>query len=362
MSMRRFINLVENAAVQTLTLFHGTSAENAFSILSGKAFHGFPDRGIETDAGVSFTTDFDVAERFAEGAYYGDAGTPVVIAVDKLRLEHDGHRVVQWVRPDGRGRNEREWRVLGTSIPTSAITAVYINGRHHSPAEAPEALRKTLLSDFLGSLTPDDTGREIVGGMVVRFEGFTDYCQQDALDRCALPPDDPRHLASFDAVYGEILTQWEREEGQAPSAHGFAGDDDYPILWASFEHVGKMIAEGQGKPFITVTTEWGTVRVWTNPTPMMANRLLMSFQHGVRGLVYPDMVLLWDAEQAIHSDIAHGFRPDAEWQGFAVVPQDDDLVVGEYDDDKPSWITKNGYAVHAFVDDEARIERLFSKA
>ena len=91
------------------------------------------------------------------------------------------------------------------------------------------------IGDFLASLTPDDVGREeFDGGWVVRFEGFSDLCLQDVDERLALPPGDPRHLPSQEAVYAEVLEGWKREEGADPSATGFSGDEGNPAQWAAY--------------------------------------------------------------------------------------------------------------------------------
>jgi hypothetical protein len=88
--------------------------------------------------------------------------------------------------------------------------------------------------DFLAELSPDDTGRQQIGPLTIRFEGFTDLCIQDALERTSLPDSDPRHLAQYETVYDECLASWAREEGTQPRETGFAGCETNPTLWAVF--------------------------------------------------------------------------------------------------------------------------------
>ncbi len=89
--------------------------------------------------------------------------------------------------------------------------------------------------NYIEELTPDDVGREVFdGGWILRFEGFTDECINDASERCTLPSDDPRHLSDFDDVYAEVYSQWRTEEGIAPIEENMAGDEDYPILYSIF--------------------------------------------------------------------------------------------------------------------------------
>ena len=76
---------------------------------------------------------------------------------------------------------------------------------------------------FIESLTCEDTGREEIGGLIVRYEGFSGLCQSDAVARCQLPASDPRHLSSHEAVYDEVFNQWETEENEPPMDSGFSG-------------------------------------------------------------------------------------------------------------------------------------------
>jgi len=93
---------------------------------------------------------------------------------------------------------------------------------------------KTGLADE-PSLNPDDVGVEQIGPYHVHFEGFTDECQQDAERRCNLPSDNPRHLANYDDVYKEVIRDFVRREGgKKPLKVGFAGYQDYPVIYAVF--------------------------------------------------------------------------------------------------------------------------------
>jgi hypothetical protein len=93
------------------------------------------------------------------------------------------------------------------------------------------------IEDFVQSLNPDDVGVEEIGPYHVHFEGFTDECQQDAERRCNLPSDNPRHLASYDDVYKEVIRDFARREGgKKPLKVGFAGYQDYPVIYAVFEN------------------------------------------------------------------------------------------------------------------------------
>lgn len=87
---------------------------------------------------------------------------------------------------------------------------------------------------FLSELTAGDTGREEIAGRVLRFEGFTDLCIQDAVARTRLPPADARHLTSFEAVYDEVLAGWSEEEGKPVIDTGFCGSSENPIIWALY--------------------------------------------------------------------------------------------------------------------------------
>jgi hypothetical protein len=103
--------------------------------------------------------------------------------------------------------------------------------------------------NLLDELTADDTGREQFGDYVLRFEGFTDWCQQDAAERCDLPDGDPRKLKYYEDVYDEVLQGWTKEEGSTPLDKGFAGDEDYPVQWAIFKKrdVEENFADGKVK-------------------------------------------------------------------------------------------------------------------
>jgi len=91
------------------------------------------------------------------------------------------------------------------------------------------------IENFVQSLNPDDVGVEQIGPYHVHFEGFTDECQQDAERRCNLPSDNPRHLANYDDVYKEVIRDFVRREGgKKPLKVGFAGYQDYPVIYAVF--------------------------------------------------------------------------------------------------------------------------------
>lgn len=99
---------------------------------------------------------------------------------------------------------------------------------------APALIDMDEVHSFLADLSPDDTGRQEFGSGVLRFEGFTDLCIDDAVARTKLPSSDPRHLATFEDVYAEVLAGWQREEGKAPGETGFSGSDSNPTIWAVF--------------------------------------------------------------------------------------------------------------------------------
>ena len=93
------------------------------------------------------------------------------------------------------------------------------------------------IENFVQSLNPDDVGVEQIGPYHVHFEGFTDECQQDAERRCNLPSDNPRYLANYDDVYKEVIRDFVRREGgKKPLKVGFAGYQDYPVIYAVFDN------------------------------------------------------------------------------------------------------------------------------
>ena len=92
------------------------------------------------------------------------------------------------------------------------------------------------VEDFLFSLGPDDVGVEEMGPYRIHFEGFSDWCQQDAQERCTLPASDPRHLPSYEAVYDEVLRDFiSREGGNRPVDSGMTGTEEYPVFYAIFK-------------------------------------------------------------------------------------------------------------------------------
>ncbi len=94
----------------------------------------------------------------------------------------------------------------------------------------------TQIEEFIFNLGPDDVGVEKFGPYTVHFEGFSDYCQQDANDRCYLPADHPRYLSKYEDIYDEVLRDFiNREDGKMPIESGLAGDEEYPIYYAIFK-------------------------------------------------------------------------------------------------------------------------------
>jgi hypothetical protein len=97
------------------------------------------------------------------------------------------------------------------------------------------------IEEFLFNLNAEDVGVEKFGPYTVHFEGFTDWCQQDAQDRCHLPKEDPRHLANYYDIYNEVLRDFiNREEGKMPIESGLTGDEEYPIYYAIFKEEGSL--------------------------------------------------------------------------------------------------------------------------
>lgn len=90
------------------------------------------------------------------------------------------------------------------------------------------------IQQTIDGLTPESVGREIFDGWVLRYEGFSDLCIADAEARVELPPDDPRHLPSFDAVHDEVQRDWDAEERSQPVLTGMSGDPSNPIQWALY--------------------------------------------------------------------------------------------------------------------------------
>lgn len=89
--------------------------------------------------------------------------------------------------------------------------------------------------DFIDTLSSDDVGKERIGDYVVHFEGFSEMCQADAEERTQLPPSNPKHLATYDDIYKEVLNDFkEREGNNEPVDYGLAGDELYPVFYAVF--------------------------------------------------------------------------------------------------------------------------------
>jgi hypothetical protein len=97
------------------------------------------------------------------------------------------------------------------------------------------------VEEFLFNLNDSDVGVEKFGPYTVHFEGFTDYCQQDAQDRCHLPKTDPRHLDKYEDIYDEVLRDFiNRENGNIPIESGLTGDEEYPVYYAIFKEEDKL--------------------------------------------------------------------------------------------------------------------------
>lgn len=56
---------------------------------------------------------------------------------------------------------------------------------------------------FLNSLTPEDIGCVVIGNSILRFEGFTDECWRDAIEKGK----------SCDGLRDEIVRNWDESEG-----------------------------------------------------------------------------------------------------------------------------------------------------
>ena len=130
-------------------------------------------------------------------------------------------------------------RSINCNNPKGFSQKAHCAGRkkNESVAEGTEEIPQEIY-DLLDELTADDTGSEDFGDYVLRFEGFTDWCQQDAAERCELPDGDPRKLKYYEDVYDEVLRGWIKEQGSRPVDKGFAGDEDYPVQWAIFKKQG----------------------------------------------------------------------------------------------------------------------------
>jgi hypothetical protein len=130
-------------------------------------------------------------------------------------------------------------------VATGSITENSADGeKTQSVGDIPQEIY-----NLLKELTPDDVGSEDFGDYVLRFEGFTDWCQQDAMERCQLPDDHPLKLKYYEAVYDEVLDDWIHDQGSKPIDTGFAGHEDYPIQWAIFkkQQIEENFADGKVK-------------------------------------------------------------------------------------------------------------------
>jgi hypothetical protein len=91
------------------------------------------------------------------------------------------------------------------------------------------------LYNIIDDLNADDVGEERSGQYVLKYEGFSDWCQQDAAERCELPDGDRRKLNAYEDVYDEVIDGWNKEMGSEPIDTGFSGDEDYPVQWAIYD-------------------------------------------------------------------------------------------------------------------------------
>lgn len=130
------------------------------------------------------------------------------------------------------------YRAVGDdNVPKEVIQKYDIEANELVREASDYSQYESKIEDFVQSLNPDDVGVEEIGPYHVHFEGFTDECQQDAERRCNLPSDNPRHLANYDDVYKEVIRDFVRREGgKKPLKVGFAGYQDYPVIYAVFDN------------------------------------------------------------------------------------------------------------------------------
>jgi hypothetical protein len=119
------------------------------------------------------------------------------------------------------------------------------------------------LRKFIDNLNSEDVGQEKIGPYSIHYEGFSEWCQQDANDRCYLPKDDPRYLEKYEDIYEEVLRDFiNREDGKMPLTHGLVGDRDYPVFYAIFTDEDKLTEsspntlEGSFSQDLTDSKEW----------------------------------------------------------------------------------------------------------
>ena len=104
------------------------------------------------------------------------------------------------------------------------------------------------LYNIIDELTPDDVGEQRSGEYVLKFEGFSAWCQNDAAERCELPDGDPRKLNAYEDVYDEVQGGWDKEMGSEPIDAGFSGDEDYPVQWAIYKtNINENLRDRFGK-------------------------------------------------------------------------------------------------------------------
>jgi hypothetical protein len=76
------------------------------------------------------------------------------------------------------------------------------------------------------------------------YEGFTDDCIDDAMKRVELPNTDPRHLAKYEDVFAEVLSDFrERANGDLIESGIIEGDN--PIVYAVFSAPSMSLASSE---------------------------------------------------------------------------------------------------------------------
>jgi len=89
---------------------------------------------------------------------------------------------------------------------------------------------------LLEEVTPDDVGSDMIPGWILRFEGFSDMCMDDARERMALPKDDPRAVSSIEDVLEEVREEFRDRLGEDFIIDGVIGSDENPIVYAIGTH------------------------------------------------------------------------------------------------------------------------------
>lgn len=148
------------------------------------------------------------------------------------------------------------------------------------------------ITKFLETLSADDVGTEEIGNYTVHYEGFGDWCQSDAEERCSLPPEDPRHLANYNDVYDEVLKDFvQREDGKQPIESGSVGTEEYPVFYAVFE---KHTLEER---MLHLMNQHLQEEVWDKPNPRKKHQKLSAKQRAAAraranraGRKYPNLI------------------------------------------------------------------------